>query len=175
MKKSISSIELACLVKEFQSIVDGKVNKIWLLGGSQGKELLLQLHIPNKGKKYLKVKAPDFTYLTDFKPETPVKPHGFCMFLRKRLNNARIRSVEQIDFERILKIVFEKKEGKMILYAELYTPGNFILTDENNKILSALETKKWKDREIKKGLEYVYPKLKYNFLKLKQSELTELI
>jgi len=41
--------------------------------------------------------------------------------------------------------------------------------------MSALETKKWKDREIKKGLEYVYPKQKHNFLKLKQNELAELI
>ena len=73
MKTSISSIELACLVKEFQSLIDGKVNKIWLLE----KELVIQLHIPNLGKKFLRIRSPDVVYLTDYKPETPEKPHGF--------------------------------------------------------------------------------------------------
>ncbi|MFH1439357.1 MAG: NFACT family protein [Candidatus Woesearchaeota archaeon] len=175
MKKSTSSIELACLAKEFQSIIDAKVNKIWLMGKKDDKELLIQLHLPSVGKKFLKIKAPDMAYLTDHKLETPDKPHGFCMFLRKRLNNARIRLIEQIDFERILKIVFETKDAKYNFYIELFTPGNFILADENNKIISALDTQKWKDREIRKGLDYICPKLKYNFLKLKKEELTELI
>ncbi|MBS3121367.1 NFACT family protein [Candidatus Woesearchaeota archaeon] len=171
MKTSISSIELACLVKEFQSLIDGKVNKIWLLE----KELVIQLHIPNLGKKFLRIRSPDVVYLTDYKPETPEKPHGFCLFLRKYLDNARIRAINQVDFERILEIVLEKKEGKYHLFTELFVPSNFILTDDKNIIMSALETKKWKDREIIKGKPYEYPKLKYNFLKLKKEELKELV
>jgi len=155
-------------------LINAKLNKIWLIGGSNKKELFLQLHLPGQGKKYLKV-TPSVSYFTDHKADTPEKPHGFCMFLRKYLNSARIRGIEQVDFERILKIDLETAKGKYIFYAELFIPGNYILTDENNIIMSALETKKWKDREIKKGLEYVWPNLKHNFLKLKKEELAELI
>lgn len=171
MKTSISSIELACIVKEFQSIVEGKVNKIWLLE----KELILQLHLPNIGKKFFRIVSPDVVYLTDYKQGMPEKPHGFCLFLRKYLDNARIRAINQVDFERILEIVLEKKEGKYHLFIELFAPGNYILTDDKNIIMSALETKKWKDREIIKGKAYEYPKLKYNFLKLKKEELVKLV
>jgi len=174
MKSTISSIELAALIKEFQILVNAKLNKIWLIGGNEKKELFLQLHLPGQGKKYLKI-TPEVTYFTDHKADTPEKPHGFCMFLRKYLNSARIRAIEQVDSERIIKITLETAKGKYFFYTELFTPGNYILTDENNIIMSALETKKWKDREVKKGLEYVYPHMKYNFLKLKKEELSELI
>lgn len=171
MKTSISSIELACIVKEFQSIIEGKINKIWLLE----KELILQLHLPNIGKKFFRIVSPDVAYITDYKQGMPEKPHGFCLFLRKYLDNARIRAINQVDFERILEIVLEKKEGKYHLFIELFAPGNYILTDDKNIIMSALETKKWKDREIIKGKLYEYPKLKYNFLKLKKEELGKLV
>jgi predicted ribosome quality control (RQC) complex YloA/Tae2 family protein len=174
MKTTISSVELGAITKEFQSLIGAKLNKIWLIGGNDKKELFIQLHLPGEGKKYLKI-TPEVTYLTDHKADTPEKPHGFCMFLRKYLGSARIRAIEQVNFERVIKIDLETAKGKFIFYAELFTPGNYILADENNVILSALETKKWKDREIKKGLEYICPKLKYNFLKLNLSELKELV
>jgi predicted ribosome quality control (RQC) complex YloA/Tae2 family protein len=159
-------------VKEFQSLVDGKLNKVWL---SEGKDLFIQLHIPNKGKTYLRIKIPDFAYITDYKPDMPDKPHGFCLFLRKYLDNARIRSISQLGFERILKIEFEKKEGILNFYAELFSPGNFILTDAANKIMSSLEVQSFKEREVKKGLLYVTPEFKHNFLEIDEAELKELI
>ena len=171
MKKSISSIELAAITKELQQLVDGKISKLWVL---PDKELLFQFHLPNKGRVYFKL-TPDFCYLTDYKSDTPEKPHGFCMFLRKYLNNARIRSVRQVDFERILEIVFEKKEGKYHFFAEIFSPGNYILTDDTNKIMSAMETQKWKDREVMKGNQYIYPQMKYNFMELKEPELKKLL
>lgn len=153
-------------------MIGGKLNKVWLL---EDKDMLVQLHLPNKGKTYLRIKSPNFVYLTDYKQEMPERPHGFCLFLRKYLDNARIREISQVGFERVLKIVFEKKEGLLNFYIMLFAPGNFILTDENNKIMSALELQKYKDREIKKGELFVPPAFKYNFIELTESELKELI
>jgi predicted ribosome quality control (RQC) complex YloA/Tae2 family protein len=150
-----------------QFLKDSRVDKIY---HPRKEELLLQFHVTGKGKSILRIISGKFVFLTDYK-ENYDNPSGFCMFLRKYLSNSRMRKVEQIGSERVLRIVFEAKKVKYNLYAELFGKGNIVLTDENDMILNALEQKKWKDREIKKGLKYVFPKNKYDLFKIKKDEL----
>lgn len=172
MKSSITAIELLCVVKEIQGLLDGKIDKIYL---KEDKDLFLSLHIPNIGKKMLRVKPPTFLYLTEFKGEMPTQPHGYCMFLRKHLDNARIREIRLIDFERIVEIVLETKSVKYRLLFEFFSKGNIILCDENYKIISPLETQLWKDRTIKKDEPYIYPKRDFDIFKLNETKLKEII
>ena len=46
-------------------------------------------------------------YLTDQTKENPTTAPNFCMLLRKHIQNARILSVTQPDFERIVEMEFE--------------------------------------------------------------------
>ncbi len=169
MKSRIASLEAACVVKELQFLISGKIDKIFQ---PKKNELVLQMHIPNLGKRFLRILSGKLIYLASIKESTE-KPPGFCMYLRKHLSNSRIRQIRQIGFERIVEFVFETKSSKYSLIVELFGNGNIILL-KDNIILSALEYKKWKDRLIMPKQEYSCPKFKYDFLKLKESDLIRL-
>ncbi len=168
MIKELSALHLNSLVKDFQVLVNGKVDQIYQ---HDEKDISIQFYLSGKGKMILRI-LPKFVFLSSKKPES--KDFGFCKYLRKQLNNSVLREISQIDFERILKLSFETKTDKFDLFVELFDAGNVILT-KNNTILSALELKKWADREILPKKEYVYPKRKFNFLKINEKELKELL
>ena len=130
------------------------------------------MHVPNKGKKLLRISG-NFIYLTKEKGKYD-SPTGFCMFLRKKLTSGRIREVKQIDSERVVNIEIETKDEKFNLIVELFGKGNLILL-KDNKILSAIEYKKWKDRTIKPNELYKSPRREYNFFKLTEKTLKELL
>ena len=171
MKKNLAALELSYIVKELDALIDAKLDKIY---HPDKKMLLLQFHITGQGKKILRISVPDYIYTTDYKEKSPEKPSGFCMVLRKNLEQSRLRSIKQLGSERIIELLFEKKE-KHKLFIELFSPGNIILCREDNIIISALETKKWKDRTIRGGIAYTFPKREINFFDLKKKELKELL
>jgi len=170
MKKEISALELAYLIKEFQTLRDAKINSIFQ---PEKREVLLQLFVPGKGKKILRI-LPNFIYLTTEKTPTE-KSHGFCMALRKYLTNARLRKVQQVGSERVIEFYFETKEKKFILITELFSKGNIILCTEKYKILNLIESHTWKDRELKVGLIYTAPKKDINFFDLSISSLKKIL
>ena len=171
---SLSALNLAVLTKELNEVLlGGKIDKIYLLPKEQ--ELLLQMHIPNKGRKILRCVIPNYLYVTDHKSETPEKPHGFCMYLRKKLNNARLRKITQINFERILDMEFETKETIFHLIIELFSKGNIILCDNEYKILSPFSNQNWSERTIRGGIKYEHPSLKYNFLIVTKDQVISLL
>lgn len=169
--KTLSSLDIHYLINELQILIDGKIDQIYM---PDKKELLVQFHIPSKGKKLLRIVAGKFLYLTD-KKESYAEPSNFCMFLRKHLGNARLRAINQKESERIIEFVFEKKEGIEKLVIEFIPPGNVVLLDKNDKIISAIEFHKYKDRVIMPKMPYSYPKMPYNFFELKMKELKELL
>lgn len=151
MKKELSSIEIRFLVKELQYLSCTKVDQIYQPGA---KEILIQIHITNKGRALLRILLPNFMWISAMKQEMPDKMSNFCSFLRKHLENSRIMKIEQYESERIVKIEFEKQE-KYELYIELFSKGNIILC-KNNIILMPLETQTWKDRAVKRDEKYVF-------------------
>jgi len=169
MKTELSSLDLHYLLKEFNVLIGGKINKIY----QNENEFLFEFHVPNVGKKFIKLLLPKLIFLTQEKKDYE-ESKGFCIVLRKQLNNFRLREIKQVDFERILEFEFEK-EQKIKLIIELFAQGNIILCDENYKIINAYLFHKWKDREIKKGRVYSHPKREHNFLDLKKEELKEII
>ena len=169
-KKSISSLELAALMNELQFLVNGKVSQIY---HPESNVLLLQLHAPGKGKQLLKIISGKWLCLTQQK-ETALKPSGFCMQLRKYIDNAIIKNLYQHESERIVIFEFEKLE-KYSLVVELFSKGNIILTDAKNVIITALESQEWKDRTIKPKEKYVFPPLEINWKELSVKKLQEIL
>lgn len=175
MKTETSSIELGFIIKELQFLVGSKVDKIY----QDGKTLLLQLHTPSKGKQLLNIIAPNYFYLSSKKQEFPQTPSGFCMFLRKYLENTRVRSISQIKFERIIEIDFEGKfngiesHHKMII--ELFSLGNIVLCKDDYLIMSALENKNWSERHVRGGVKYEFPSRQNNILEINESDFEKTI
>lgn len=175
MKEEISALHIHYLLKELQCLVGGKLDKIYQL---PKRELYLQIHVTGKGKHILRIVPGKYMYLTDHKPASPKNPLGYCMYLRKYIGNARIKAIQQKDFERIVEIILEVKKDNALqtksLIIELISKGNIILVDEENKIMSPLETQVWKDRTIRAKQPYVYPQKEANLLTVTKEELKSL-
>ena len=83
-------------------------------------------------------------HLTKSAFENPAEPPMFCMLLRKHLVGARILSVTQPKYERVLKLELETRdelgvEGHKTLIAELIGRStNLILVDAEGRILDCL-------------------------------------
>jgi len=170
MKTSLASLEVHYLVKEFQFLVGGRIDNIY---NPKKEEFILQFFVSGKGKHIVKMTSGKLIYLASAKSPADA-PSGFCMFLRKHLGNSRLKSVKQLESERIVEFVFEKDKKKKLI-VELFGKGNILLCDENDVILSALVYHKWKDREIRAKGKYTYPKREYNIFDLKLNELKELL
>ena len=166
MKKELSALEIGYLVKEFQCLINTKVDTVI---NPQKNDTFIDFFMPGKGKKILRI-LPNFIYFSEHKTKSE-NPTGFCMFLRKYLTNARVRKISQVHSERIIEFFLETKSQKYILIIELFSKGNIILCQENYWIIGLLESQVWKDRELKPGITYVKPPKKIDFYNLEEQEV----
>lgn len=176
MKNDISSLELYYLIRELKVVEGSKIDRIYHCKNTP-KELTVSCHITGEGKKILRIMIPGIIFLDDTKDSSDTQT-GLGMMLRKYLEGLRISSIEQKDFERVITITIEGKIGteeaeKYFLIIELFSKGNIIFCDDEMKILSALEEQTWKDRTIKRGEKYLYPKSRTNILKIEEKEFME--
>ena len=166
--KELTALDINYLVKEFQVLKDSKIDQIY----QPGTELLIRVHSSKFGKKILRI-SKSFMFLTEFKEEQGQNPKQFCMSLRKHIKNLRLREIEQISFERVVKITLENKDTKLFLYTELFSKGNTILTDDKNKIINSLYKDKIKN--IITGQNYEPPIKEFNILDIKESKFKEVM
>lgn len=167
MKKQVSSVEMSYIVEELQELIGSRIDKIY---HSKNSGLHLQFYVRNTGKKILKIIEGKYLYLTKAKDESE-KPSGFCMFLRKHLDNSIIKEINQIKPERIIEFIFEKAGKKYVLLAEFLSKGNIIFCDEKYTIINALEFVDFSTRSIKPKIKYEHPKMNYNLFKLSKEDL----
>ncbi|MBC8444433.1 NFACT family protein [Candidatus Woesearchaeota archaeon] len=171
MKLELTALDMKYLIDELQVLIGGRVDQIYQIGK---RDFFFRFHVPNKGKKILKMFLPGSLYLTEKLGRMPQTPMGYCAFLRKYLSNARVREIRQQGFERILEIVFEKKES-FVLVVEMFSSGNMILCNENHIMLSPLEGQDWRCRSIRKGLKYEFPPEREDIFKLNLVRFKEII
>lgn len=151
--KELSAYDVSLLVNEAQFLVGAKVDNIYQ---TDTKDLYLQIYVKDKPKQLLRILAGKCFYLTSTRPTFPDNQHRLCSFLRKYVMNSRIKSFEQINQERIIKITLDAKDIIYEIYVEVFGKGNIVVV-KNNKILVVAEEQIWADREVKPGLDYVYP------------------
>jgi len=150
MIKELDNLCIRYLVNELKPLLVGSyINKIQEVEKGVFK---FKLHT-KEGSKNLIVTSKCF-YFTSYSFKAPMKPHGYSLFLRKRLENERILDVRQHKWERI--VIFETKNYLLLL--ELFANGNIILLDKELNILMPFKKEIWKDREIKKETKYSFPK-----------------
>ncbi|OGM01995.1 hypothetical protein A3K72_01275 [Candidatus Woesearchaeota archaeon RBG_13_36_6] len=172
MKKELTGLELHYLIQELNLLLGSKVDKVY---HPNKRELIINFYLSGKGKEILRVLVPNFIYITEHKQEYPQTPSGFCVLLRKHLENTRLKEINQLGFERIIEFVFEHKQGKRILIFELFSKGNIVLCKEDYTIIATLEVQRWSKRTVKLGVRYEYPKKEFNFLRLKEEEFAKLM
>ena len=157
---------LSFVIREIdKKLVGGKVEKIHQPGrdeivvlfrsGGESRRLLL-----NAGSSCPRI------CITEIKTENPKTAPMFCMMMRKHLSGAKLMSVEQIGFERAVRLSFEGfddmgfKVKKHIIYELMGTYSNIIITDERDKIcglLRQIDFSSSSTRQLLSGMIYEAP------------------
>jgi len=161
----MSSLDIKVCVKELRDeIIDGKIEKIYHYPPDE-----IRIKLYADGRKDLIIEAGRRIHLTKFPKESPKFPSSFAMLLRKHLEGGRIKAIEQHDFDRVVKLEIERRDGKKILIAELFAKGNIILTDENFKVIMPL-----KHEHIRPGENYSFPEQRLSPLDLNEQILSDI-
>jgi predicted ribosome quality control (RQC) complex YloA/Tae2 family protein len=148
-KRELSALELGLMAKDLQILVGAKLQQVYQ---QDKKDFIFELHVSGQGKKMIRVLFPTYIFLTERKLAQE-EPTAFCQALRNHLVNKRVISVKQHSSERILVFDF----GEVQLIFELFGGGNLLVVKGGVAQL-VFEAREWKDRAIKKGVKYDFPK-----------------
>lgn len=172
MKRQLAALDIYTIVSDLQEIQGCFIDKIYQLSRD---ELLLRLRNPlTKKREQVYIKNGELLCLSDKQLVTPLKPTTFAMTLRKYLSNARILSVSQHEFDRIIKITCSKNQT-FTLIIELFSDGNIILINEANTIILPLIHQEWAHRIIKSRHEYIPPPPQKNPFNIEKEEFFGLL
>lgn len=182
--KQISSLDLYFLTHEFkQKLENSRIETFYYEKGI----FYIRLYTKKDANMYLTNKVSKYIYMTKEKDEMS-EPKNFVQYLRKYLKNAYIKTITQVENERIIKLELEYKDPETkevkiyYLILELFANGNVILVDKDMTILNSLEKKKFKDRTVMvkdtyelppaKELNLFNPKLDLLEKELKETDLS---
>ncbi|MBC7095012.1 ribosome rescue protein RqcH [Thermococcus sp.] len=167
MKQEMSSVDIKYIVEELKTLEGARVDKIY----HDGDQIRIKLHATGEGRKDLIIEAGKRVHLTTYIKEVPQQPSSFAMLLRKYLSGLKLESIEQHDFDRIVKL----RIGDYTLIAELFKKGNVIFVDKDNFIISAIRYEEFKDRVIKPKYEYKLPPARESPIDISWESFKELI
>ena len=166
MEAKLTSFDLHQLMDELKILEKSRLDKVFLAE----EHMVLSFYVFGQGKKYLHYILPSSLFLSSQKNITSLDS-GFCKILRKYLVNKRLVSLNQYGFERIVVLDFETH--KLVL--EMFDKGNVLLLKEGDVIVSARHFKKFRERTIRGGIKYEFPKGKINPLKMTAEEFSEVL
>lgn len=150
--RGVSTIELAAIVSELQSVAGFYLEKFYETGDGE-----FRIKIKNR-EKYLNIKSGIGKSLNITKYiEKTDQPTNFATAVRKRIEGAVIESVGQYNNDRIAIFRLRKGGNILNLIFELFGKGNLVLTDENMLIDIAYIYHEFKDRSVMHGKEYRAP------------------
>lgn len=158
MKDEMSAFDILAMTSEMQVLVGGYLDKIFHW---DGRNVMLRINTPSSGRKELVLQDLRWLYLSPERPEMPDIPSQFAVHLRKVLTNGRISSVRQREFDRVVVMDLEKGPASFQIIIELFGGGNLVVTSEG-KIIGSVVSRKWRHREIRPGVEYLFPPSRFD-------------
>ncbi|MBD5508902.1 MAG: fibronectin/fibrinogen-binding protein [Lachnospiraceae bacterium] len=142
---AFDGITIANITKELQeTLLGGRIYKI-----AQPENDALLLTIKNNGGQYRLLLSADaslpLVYLTEKNRQSPMTAPGFCMLLRKHLQNARITAISQPGLERIIHIDLEHLNEmgdlcqKKLIVEIMGKHSNIIFCDDKEQIIDSIK------------------------------------
>lgn len=142
---AFDGITIANITKELsETLLGGRIYKI---AQPESDELLLT--IKNNGSQYrllLSADAPlPMVYLTETNKPSPMTAPGFCMLLRKHLQNARITAISQPGLERAIHLRLEHLNElgdlceKKLIVEIMGKHSNIIFCDDKDQIIDSIK------------------------------------
>ncbi len=166
---AFDGITIANIKNELENtILNGRIYKI---AQPESDELILTIKTAQgQYRLFLSVNASlPLIYLTDKNKPSPMTAPGFCMLLRKHLQNGRIISIQQPDFERVLFFEIEHLDEmgdlctKKLIVEIMGKHSNIIFCDASGVILDSIKHISAfvsSVREVLPGRTYFIPKTK---------------
>lgn len=163
---ALDGIFLRLLSDELKSVLIGaRVDKIYQ---TQKTELVFLMRT-RSGAYRLLLSASGSSprlHLTTKPIENPKNPPMLCMLLRKQLSGAVLTEIEQVGFDRVLKLIFlatnelGDKVRRTLITEIMAQYSNIILLDENGIIIDSVkrvDASKSSVRQVLPSLEYTLP------------------
>lgn len=173
MIREISNLEIHILARELQPLVGARLQKFYELGEGIFR---IEFFLPGKGTQDLAVELKQRIGFTKFIRPAPKEPTQFAMQMRKHLEGAIVKKMEQYGMDRVLFFDFEKGGKQFRLIFEMFSDGNLILADASGKIIVPYRFEEWKDRKLKRGEQYIFPaSTKVNPLDLSAEKLRDVM
>lgn len=142
---AFDGITIASVVKELNERLTG--GRIYKIAQPETDELLIT--VKNNSTQYRLLLSADASlpliYLTEKNKQSPMTAPGFCMLLRKHLQNARILEVTQPGLERIVRIRLEHLSEmgdicqKDLIIEIMGKHSNIIFCNEENVIIDSIK------------------------------------
>ncbi|MCX8158482.1 MAG: NFACT family protein [Candidatus Diapherotrites archaeon] len=148
----LTNLTFARLVFELKPKLEGSfINKV-----QQIDENCFKFKIHSKEGNFDLIIRKDSLWITSYKHQAFQSRSKFIQCLESLLNNKKIISVEQHNFDRIIVFYFDNYK----LIFEFFHDSNIIFVDKDNKIICCLKKEEWSDRKVAKNEKYVFPKQK---------------
>lgn len=146
-------------------IINGRIDKIHQ---PENDEIIIHIRTYDESFKLVVSanSAHPRIHLTQHSKKNPMTAPMFCMLLRKHIGSGKIISVEQIGFERIVKISVESYNElgdltvKHLIAEIMGRNSNIILVNNDMKIIDSIKRVDFtisSVRQILPGLQYEYP------------------
>lgn len=142
---AFDGITIANITKELKELLMG--GRIYKIAQPESDELLLT--IKNNGGQYRLLLSADASlpvvYLTQGSKPSPMTAPGFCMLLRKHLQNARITAISQPGLERVIHLHLEHLNElgdvcqKKLIVEIMGKHSNIIFCDDKNMIIDSIK------------------------------------
>lgn len=154
-REALSALDVLALARELDGALKGAfVDKVHQLGPD---DVLLKLNARGgAGKVNLVLLGGRRVHITRLPIEVPERPSSFAMAARRRLANSTVVGVEQVGFDRILKVRLSKGEDSFELIAEMLPDGAVALV-EGGVIAVVAKPKVFKERKVAPKQPYAGP------------------
>lgn len=143
---AFDGITIAAVVKELRDTLIG--GRIYKIAQPENDELLLTIKTAEGGQRRLLISAGaslPLIYLTEKNKPSPMTAPGFCMLLRKHLQNGRITDITQPGLERIIHLHIEHLNEmgdlchKRLIVEIMGKHSNLIFVNEEDSIIDSIK------------------------------------
>ncbi len=143
---AFDGITVAAVVKELKDSLAG--GRIYKIAQPENDELLLTIKTNDGGQRRLLISAGaslPLIYLTEKNKVSPMTAPGFCMLLRKHLQNGRITDITQPGLERIIHLHIEHLNEmgdlchKRLVVELMGKHSNIIFVNDEDMIIDSIK------------------------------------
>ena len=141
---ALDAVAVSALVDELQCLVGGRVDKV-----HQPERDEIAVYVRTYDSSYRLVlsasSANPRAHLTEHTKKNPATAPLFCMLLRKHIGSGKITAVEQVGFERIIKISVESYNElgdltvKYLITEIMGRYSNVILVSEDGTVIDSVK------------------------------------